>query len=146
MCRNVGRWLALACTIWGICLWASCEHDEFGEDCTPLGRFEVDGTVVQAGTDTPIKGIQVFVFGELATTEDDGSWALAGLYLGECEAILYALDIDGEAGDGLFEATSVPLELEMAVESCTRSGTCRTGGTFQQHDVWVEMVLMEEPG
>jgi len=107
-----------------------------------VGTFEVDGIVVQVGSSGPIEGIRVQVLEEATTTGADGTWALEGLYAGEEDVMLYALDLDGESGGGLFTLTLVRLDLELVEGRCTREGGCPVE-TYLLQDVRVEMVSID---
>ena len=108
---------------------------EYGQ---PYATYRLDGQVVTAKENQPIKGIKI-LFRPLGDTLTDtnGVWQLDGEFCSWCfdACSLEVHDTDGDSSGGKFQDKTVPLTL---TKTANGSGKWNEG-TYEQHDIQIEL-------
>ena len=102
----------------------------------PHADFDLDGKVVESGTDTPIQGVQVDFDGFTATTDGSGDWAISaeGAFACGPPCQVMATDVDGDANGSFEEVTT-----DFVAEKVTEGSGSWYEGEWEAHDIEIEM-------
>ncbi len=101
----------LLCGLVGAFLGVSCHTAP--EYAAPWAEYRLDGTVVSAEDDSPVKGIRVAFKETVALTDANGDWQIVRRDYPVCASpcSLEVTDPDGPENGGTFQAATVPLNL-----------------------------------
>lgn len=143
------------CLVLGAVLGSGCsdstdpiEDDPIAEYGMPSATVRVDGRVTDM-IGLPIPGIEVtFPGAGVDTTDAQGNWSIDNeqVFLGctmddQVDCSVIAKDIDGPVNGGPFPSSEVVLDLVQ-----TKPGSGWNTGTWEQHDINIEMIDAVEYG
>ncbi len=102
----------------------------------PHAVFDLDGRVVQAGTETVIPGVEVNFFGNIDTTDANGTWSFSEVGAVACglDCWIIARDIDG-TDNGEYQETRTEFS---ATQTAEGDGTW-DNGSWAATDITIEM-------